>query len=84
MANGTVEQRTARLGMFFFIVYALFYAIFVYLSAFHLDVMSYHGGLQVNVAVWYGFTLIISPLLLAILYARMCKRRNEKPGEPNL
>jgi Protein of unknown function, DUF485 len=82
MTNGTEVQRAARLGMRFFAVYAAFYAVFVYMSAFHLDIMSYHGGLQVNVAVWYGFTLITSPLILALLYARMCRRRDGKPGEP--
>ena len=73
------EKRASRIGLILFTFYLFFYALFVYMSAFHADIMAQHGGGQVNVAVWFGFTLISTPLLLALLYLWLCRTR--APGD---
>ena len=75
MAAEHDERRAMRVGLLLFSIYLFFYALFVYMSAFHLDIMARHGGASVNVAVWFGFTLIVSPPLLALLYLWLCRAR---------
>jgi uncharacterized membrane protein (DUF485 family) len=64
----------ARRGLVLFTIYLTVYAGFVLLSAFGRPVMEriVLGG--VNLAVWYGFGLIGGALLLALLYAWLCRR----------
>ena len=62
----------ARAGLWFFGAYLLFYAGFVGLSAFAPEVMarSPFGGL--NLAVIYGFGLIVAAFVLALGYMAVC------------
>lgn len=55
-----------------FALYFVFYGTFVYLSAFHADVMARHALAGVNVAVVYGFGLIVVALVLALIYLTLC------------
>jgi uncharacterized membrane protein (DUF485 family) len=66
----------ARRGLVLFTVYLAFYAGFVLLSAFGRPVMEIIVG-GINVAVWYGFGLILGALILALVYARLCRRAAE-------
>ena len=65
--------RNARYGLALFVIYVLFYAAFVWLSAFRPAVMArpFVGG--VNLAVCYGFALIITAFVLAIVYMLICR-----------
>jgi uncharacterized membrane protein (DUF485 family) len=65
--------RNSRYGLVLFVVYVLFYAAFVWLSAFRPAVMAqpFIGG--VNLAVCYGFALIIAAFVLAIVYMLLCR-----------
>ena len=71
--KAVVAQNT-RMGVILFIVYVIFYGGFMALSAFSPETMSepFLGG--VNVAVVYGFALIIVPLLLALIYMKLCRK----------
>ena len=71
--KAVVAQNT-RMGVILFIVYVIFYGGFMALSAFSPETMSepFLGG--VNVAVVYGFALIIVPLLLAFVYMKLCRK----------
>lgn len=64
----------AQTGFWLFAVYLAFYGGFVGLSAFAPDLMarSPFGGL--NLAVLYGFFLIIAALVLALIYMALCRR----------
>ena len=70
----------ARVGVVLFLIYLLIYAAYVMLSAFHGDVMAkpFIGG--VNLAVVYGFGLILLAFAMAILYMALC-RKDESGGE---
>ncbi len=71
-----METRNARIGFALFIVYLLLYGGFVFLNAFAADVMETTPIAGVNLAILYGFGLIIVALLLALLYGFLCD------GEP--
>jgi uncharacterized membrane protein (DUF485 family) len=62
-----VIARNARFGMILFVVYVVFYGGFVALSAFAPGVMA-EDVAGVNLAVVYGFALIIAAFVLALVY----------------
>ena len=65
--------RRARLGLWLFGVYCLAYGAFVLLNAFAPKVMEITFG-GVNLAIWSGFGLIGGALLLALVYAWLCRK----------
>jgi uncharacterized membrane protein (DUF485 family) len=67
-----METRNARMGLVLFFVYLVLYGGFVLLNAFAPDVMEITSIAGVNVAILYGFGLIIAALVLALLYGWMC------------
>jgi uncharacterized membrane protein (DUF485 family) len=64
-----------RLGVILFFVYGAIYATFVILNIVDASLMEaiLFGGL--NLAVVYGFGLIILALILALAYNRACGKR---------
>ncbi len=66
-----------RLGAWMFLLYALVYAGFVVVNLVRPGAMEIvlFGGL--NLAVVYGFGLIVFALLLALVYSRACNRREK-------
>jgi uncharacterized membrane protein (DUF485 family) len=72
-----VVAHNTRIGVVLFIVYVVFYGGFMALSAFSPETMSepFLGG--VNVAVVYGFALIIVPLVLALIYTKLCRKTSK-------
>ena len=72
-----MEGRNARIGMILFVVYLLLYGGFVFLNAFAADVMETTPIAGVNLAILYGFGLIIAALVLALIYGALCKPAEE-------
>ena len=72
--DAAVVAYNTRLGVILFFVYVTFYGGYMALSAFRPELMSqpFIGG--ANLAVVYGFALIIAALLLALLYMRICRK----------
>jgi uncharacterized membrane protein (DUF485 family) len=64
--------KNARLGLIMFFIYLLFYGGFVFLSAFDADAMAANAFGGVNVAIIYGFGLIVLALVMALIYLRLC------------
>jgi uncharacterized membrane protein (DUF485 family) len=64
----------ARSGLILFAVYSAVYAVFVGLSAFSPETMGQSTPLGPNVAILYGFGLIIGAFLLAMVYMFLCGR----------
>ena len=64
-----------RLGVILFLVYGAIYAAFVVINIAKASFMEavLFGGL--NLAVIYGFGLIVLALVLALAYNRACGRR---------
>jgi uncharacterized membrane protein (DUF485 family) len=64
----------ARRGLWLFALYLVFYTAFVLLNAFGRFWMEQKPWAGVNLAIWYGFGLIAGALLLALVYAWLCRR----------
>jgi uncharacterized membrane protein (DUF485 family) len=69
-----VIAHNTRMGVILFIVYVLFYGGFMALSAFSPDTMSMPFLAGVNLAVVYGFSLIVAALVLALIYMKVCRK----------
>lgn len=68
-----IQARNARLGLRLFAVYGLIYGCYVVAGAFLPGVMKV-GLAGVNVAVVWGFGLIVLAFVMAIVYGRLCDR----------
>ncbi len=67
------ERHNARLGLILFAVYLAAYGTFVGISAFTPWVMDLTVG-RLNVAVVFGLALIGGAVLLALVYAVLCRK----------
>jgi uncharacterized membrane protein (DUF485 family) len=63
-----MTHRTSRIGLSLFAVYLVLYGGFVLLAAFSPESMEATPLAGVNFAIWYGFGLIITALVLALIY----------------
>jgi len=71
-------SHNARLGLVLFVIYLLFYGGFVGLATFAPNAMGRPALAGVNLAVVYGFGLIVAALVLAVVYMLLC--RTEAPA----
>lgn len=67
-----------RLGAWMFTLYAVIYAGFVVVNLARPGLMEKTIVAGLNLAVVYGFGLIIFALVLALIYSRACERREAK------
>lgn len=77
------EGYKTRLGVRLFWVYAVVYAGFTLINVVKPTLMEKTVFLGLNLAVVYGFGLIIVALVLALLYNRACSRREEMMNAPD-
>ena len=75
-AGGETLTYNAKLGLVLFAVYTSFYAQFVLVSAFWVELMGVPWG-GVPVSVWAGFALIVLAVAMAVLYGALA--RDEAP-----
>lgn len=66
-------QYNTRLGLILFLIYLLFYCGFVFISAFSPQTMEITPIKGVNLAILYGFGLIVAAFVMAMIYGVMCK-----------
>ena len=71
-SDPAAERHNARLGLVLFAVYLAAYAAFVGINAFAPSLMDTVVG-RLNVAVVYGLALIGGAVLLAVVYAVLCR-----------
>ena len=67
------ERFNARLGLALFAVYLAGYVAFVLVNAFAPTVMDATVG-RLNVALVAGFALIFGAVVLAVVYAMLCRK----------
>ncbi len=75
-----MSSRNAAIGLTLFFIYSLIYGGFVLISAFSPAVMEWTPIAGVNLAIWYGFGLIIIALALSLVYGWLC--RNSASDRP--
>ena len=63
-----MPPRQSRIGLLLFVIYMALYAGFVGINAFSPALMKWTPLAGVNLAVLYGFGLIIAAILMAFLY----------------
>ena len=63
-----MEPRTSRIGLALFTIYLVLYGGFMLLSAFWPTVMEAKPVAGINLAILYGFGLIIAAFVLALIY----------------
>jgi len=76
-----VESRNARLGLFLFGFYLLLYSGFVLLNAFSPETMETTPVAGINLAILYGFGLIVTAIVLSLLYGLLCHSPTAKETE---
>ncbi|HEY8909462.1 MAG TPA: DUF485 domain-containing protein [Desulfosporosinus sp.] len=69
--NQALDKKKSRLGVLMFIIYTVVYAGFILINVMDNKVMRMTIG-DLNVAIVYGFGLIILALVLAIIYNQIC------------
>lgn len=74
-----MHERNARYGLWLFAVYLLIYGGFVGLAAFSPATMEKLPAAGVNLAIWYGFGLIIAAFAMALLYGWLCRSEPARP-----
>jgi len=62
-----MRNNNGRAGLILFLIYLALYGGFVFLNAFATSTMETTLG-GVNLAIWYGFGLIVAALVLALIY----------------
>ncbi|MFK8114846.1 MAG: DUF485 domain-containing protein [Rubripirellula sp.] len=77
----TARQFNSKLGLILFAIYLAFYLGFVLINAFAADMMETVVLAGLNLAIVYGFALIVVAFVMAMIYGFMCKNEPEEPAE---
>jgi uncharacterized membrane protein (DUF485 family) len=64
----------SRTGIGLFLLYFIFYAVFMGIAAFQPNMMAQETMLGPNLAIVYGFGLIIGAVVVALLYMILSQR----------
>jgi len=67
-----------RVGLILFAIYATAYAVFVLINTFTPAVMGQVFLAGLNLAVIYGFGLIILAVVMGLIYNIMCSRAEDR------
>ena len=72
------SKKKARLGVWLFVLYTITYAIFVAIGVTDYKALGKIVFGNLNLAVVYGFGLIVFAILLGIVYNFICTRYENK------
>lgn len=75
-----LEKKKSRLGITLFFIYTMFYVVFIFINVTNNELMRISVG-SLNVAIVFGFTLIISAFILAWFYNLYCTKLEKSTGE---
>ena len=73
-------QFKARLGLIMFFIYVIIFGGFILINVTYTKIMKIDIG-SLNLAIVYGFGLIIIAVLLAFIYNILCSRAEKKAEE---
>ena len=68
-----MQHSNARIGLWMFGLYLVFYGGFVLVNAFAPDAMESPAVAGLNLAVSWGFGLILAAVVLALAYGFLCR-----------
>lgn len=75
------ESQKNPLAMALFSAYLLLYGGFIAINLFSPQLMERTPFAGVNLAIWYGFGLILSAILLAFIYGIIGSKKEERSGD---
>ena len=75
-----MERQRSLLGLTLFLLYLFLYGGFVLINTFRPDWMQIRPVAGVNLAILYGFFLILTAFFLALIYGIFS--RDEQQGNP--
>jgi uncharacterized membrane protein (DUF485 family) len=75
-----VERYVARLGFVLFAIYLAAYGAYVFINAFQPAMMDEVVFSGINLAVASGLALIVGALVMAVLYAWLCRKPQGGPA----
>jgi len=78
-----MDTRNARIGLILFCVYLVLYGGFVFLNAFSAESMEATPVSGVNLAILYGFGLIIAAIILSAVYGFICTPDGDEGSSTN-
>ncbi|MEQ9412051.1 MAG: DUF485 domain-containing protein [Fuerstiella sp.] len=78
-----MESKNARLGLQLFGVYLLLYGGFVLINTFAPETMEATPIAGINLAILYGFGLIVAALVLALIYGVLCQGETPESNAGN-
>ncbi len=78
-----MDTRNARIGLILFCIYLVLYLGFVFLNAFSPESMEATPVEGVNLAILYGFGLIIAAIILSGIYGFICTGEGDSVSAPH-
>ena len=75
------RRYNAKLGIQLFAAYLVLYLGFVLINAFKADLMDVKVVSGLNLAIVYGFGLIVAALILALVYGALCRPEESSSDE---
>lgn len=73
-----MQTRNSRIGLVLFTIYLVLYGTFVGLNTFSPQSMETTPWAGINLAILFGFGLIVAALLLAVIYGLLCKPSDDR------
>ena len=74
------EGFKTKLGLIMFAIYVPMYLIFVFICVFNQKLMAMDVG-SLNLAIVYGFFLIVLAIIQALIYNYLCSKREKMDRE---
>lgn len=72
------SRKKTRLGLILFFAYAVIYAVFVILGLFYTEALGMIVFAGLNLAIVYGFGLILLAIFMGLIYSYACTRMEDK------
>jgi uncharacterized membrane protein (DUF485 family) len=74
------EGFKSRLGLIMFAIYCVIYFAFIFIAVLNPKMLGSDVG-KLNLAITYGFALIIIAIVQALIYNYMCSKREKADAE---
>ncbi len=73
-----VSAYKTKIGIRFFIVYSIVFSGFIVINTFVPQLMKVKVVFGLNLAVTYGFSLIIAAVVMGLVYNAVCSRKERE------
>ncbi len=82
LGKDNASPKKTKLGLILFAVYSVVYIIFVAINTVNPVLMETPVFLGLNLAVVYGFGLIILAIVMGLIYNQICTNWENKMNKP--